>query len=34
VVGLHLLFYTIETDEIMVVRVIDRRMDVDEEFYR
>jgi toxin ParE1/3/4 len=34
VVGLHLLFYTIETDEIMVVRVIDGRMDVDEEFYR
>ncbi len=34
VVGLHLIFYTVTSDEITVVRVIDGRMDVDEEFYR
>jgi toxin ParE1/3/4 len=34
VVGLHLVFYTVDSDKITVVRVIDGRMDVDEEFYR
>ena len=34
VVGLHLIFYTVDPDEITVVRVIDDRMDVDEEFHR
>ncbi len=34
VVGLHLLFYTIDSDQIIIIRVIDGRMDVDEEFYR
>ena len=34
VVGLHLIFYTVERDSITVVRVIDDRMDVDEEFQR
>jgi toxin ParE1/3/4 len=34
VVGVHLVFYTIESDRITVVRVIDGRMDVDEEFHR
>jgi toxin ParE1/3/4 len=34
VVGLHLIFYTVERDSITVVRVIDGRMDVDEEFQR
>jgi toxin ParE1/3/4 len=34
VVGLHLLFYTVVADVITIVRVIDARMDVDEEFYR
>jgi toxin ParE1/3/4 len=34
VVGLYLIFYTIESDQITVVRVIDGRMDVDEEFRR
>jgi len=34
VAGLHLVFYTIGSDQITIVRVIDGRMDVDEEFYR
>ena len=34
VVGLHLVFYIVESDQIVIVRVIDARMDVDEEFYR
>jgi toxin ParE1/3/4 len=34
VVGLYLIFYTIESDQITIVRVIDGRMDVDEEFRR
>jgi toxin ParE1/3/4 len=34
VVGVHLVFYTVDPDKITVVRVIDGRMDVDEEFYR
>jgi toxin ParE1/3/4 len=34
VVGLHLIFYTVDPDEITVVRVIDGRMDVEEEFHR
>ncbi len=34
VVGLSLVFYTVGADEIIVVRVIDGRMDVAEEFQR
>jgi len=34
VAGLHLIFYTVGADQITIVRVIDGRMDVDEEFYR
>ena len=34
VAGLQLVFYTIGSDQITIVRVIDGRMDVDEEFYR
>jgi plasmid stabilization system protein ParE len=34
VVGLHLIFYTVDDDRVTVVRVIDARMDVDEEFHR
>ncbi len=34
VVGLHLVFYIVDSDQITIVRVIDGRMDVDEEFYR
>jgi len=34
VVGLYLIFYTVDADQITVVRVIDGRMDVDEEFHR
>ena len=34
VVGLHLIFYTVESSQITVVRVIDGRMDVEEEFHR
>ena len=34
VVGLHLIFYTVDDDRIAIVRVIDGRMDVDEEFHR
>jgi toxin ParE1/3/4 len=33
-VGTHLIFYLIEQDRIVVVRVIDGRMDIDEEFKR
>jgi len=32
IVGLHLVFYIVEADQITVVRVIDGRMDVEEEF--
>ncbi len=34
VAGLHLILYTVEPDQITVVRVIDSRMDIDEEFRR
>jgi toxin ParE1/3/4 len=34
VVGLYLIFYTVDAEQITVVRLIDGRMDVDEEFYR
>lgn len=34
IVGLHLIFYTVREDQITVVRVIDGRMDVEEEFHR
>jgi toxin ParE1/3/4 len=34
VVRTHLIFYTIERERISIVRVIDDRMDVDEEFQR
>jgi toxin ParE1/3/4 len=34
IVGLHLVFYNVGEDEITVVRVIDGRMDVEEEFHR
>jgi toxin ParE1/3/4 len=34
VVGLYLIFYIVDADQITVVRVIDGRMDVDEEFQR
>jgi len=34
VVGLYLIFYIIESDQITIVRVIDGRMDVDEELHR
>jgi toxin ParE1/3/4 len=34
IVGVHLIFYTITGDDIAIVRVIDGRMDVDEEFQR
>jgi toxin ParE1/3/4 len=34
IVGLHLIFYTVDPDEITVVRVIDGRMDVEAEFHR
>jgi len=33
-VGTHLIFYLVEPDRIVVVRVIDGRMDIDEEFKR
>jgi toxin ParE1/3/4 len=33
-VGTHLIFYLVEQDRIVVVRVIDGRMDIDEEFKR
>jgi len=34
VVGMHLIFYTVEHERISMVRVIDGRMDVDDEFQR
>ena len=34
IVGTHLIFYTVEDDSIIIVRVIDGRMDIDEEFRR
>jgi len=34
VVGTHLILYTIQNDNIIIVRVIDGRMDIDEEFRR
>ncbi len=34
VVGLHLVFYTVGSEQVSVVRVIDGRLDVDEEFFR
>ena len=34
VVGLHLIFYQVDAEQITVIRVIDSRMDVDEEFHR
>jgi toxin ParE1/3/4 len=34
VVGLHIIFYPVEADRITIVRVIDGRMDVEEEFHR
>jgi toxin ParE1/3/4 len=34
VVGLYLIFYTVDSNQISVVRVIDGRMDVEEEFHR
>jgi toxin ParE1/3/4 len=33
-VGTHLIFYLVERDRIVIVRVIDGRMDIDEEFKR
>jgi len=32
--GRHLIFYVVERDRIVIVRVIDGRMDIDEEFKR
>jgi toxin ParE1/3/4 len=34
VVGNHLIFYSVSPDSIIVVRIIDGRMDIDEEFRR
>ncbi len=34
VVGNHVIFYAVKPDSIIVVRVIDGRMDIDEEFRR
>ena len=34
VVGNHLIFYVVEADQIIIVRVTDSRMDIDEEFRR
>jgi toxin ParE1/3/4 len=34
VAGLHLIFYIVGPDQITIVRVIDARMNVDEEFFR
>lgn len=33
-VGTHIIFYLVEDERIVVVRVIDGRMDIDEEFKR
>ena len=34
VVGMHLIFYVVESESITIVRVIDGRMDIDAEFRR
>ena len=34
IVGLHLIFYVVDRDNMIIVQVIDGRMDVDEEFQR
>ena len=34
VVGTHLVFYLVERERIVIVRMIDGRMDIDEEFKR
>ncbi len=34
VVGVHLIFDTVEREQITIARVIDGRMDIDEEFQR
>ena len=34
IAGAHLIFYTVEPEQITVVRVIDSRMDIDAEFRR
>jgi toxin ParE1/3/4 len=34
IAGTYMLFYTVDPDQIIIVRVIDGRMDIDEEFYR
>jgi toxin ParE1/3/4 len=34
VVGTHVIFYTVQSDLITIVRVIDGRRDIDEEFRR
>ncbi len=34
VVGVHLILYTVDADQVTIVGVIDGRMDVDEEFHR
>jgi plasmid stabilization system protein ParE len=34
VVGVHLVFYTADSDGITIIRVIGGRMDVDEELHR
>jgi toxin ParE1/3/4 len=33
-VGTHLIFYLVDSERIVIVRVIDGRMDIDEEFRR
>ena len=34
VTGFHLMFYIVDGEQIIIVRVIDGRMNVDEEFHR
>ena len=34
IAGMHLIFYTVQAEQITVMRVIDRRMDIDAEFRR
>ena len=34
VAGNHLIFYAVDNDQIAIVRVIDSRMDIDQEFRR
>jgi toxin ParE1/3/4 len=34
IVGNHLIFYRVQSDSIVIVRIIDGRMDIDEEFGR